>query len=243
MSWREILLGRCYYGRRNWVDGTTMFSRLIEERLGKHSIVLDLGAGKGKAGYSFRDRASFVVGIDTDPNIKANRLISARIQADIGALPFQSGAFNLIYSDYVLEHVQEPITCIREVARVLAPGGYFIFRTPNLFHYVSMISLLTPHWFHQLIANRVRGIAEDDENEVYPTVYRMNTRWRVEHVCRTGELEPETLMMVEREPSYMLFNPAAFILGFLYERVVNRFESLQAFRSNIFGVFRKPSPG
>lgn len=47
-------------------------------------------------------------------------------------------------------------------------------------------------------------------------------------------------MLVEREPSYMMFSGLAFLLGYCYERLVNASEALATFRANIFAVLRKP---
>jgi hypothetical protein len=46
-------------------------------------------------------------------------------------------------------------------------------------------------------------------------------------------------LMVEAEPSYLMFNTLAFLMGVAYERAVNRAEWLQGLRANIFGSLVK----
>lgn len=46
-------------------------------------------------------------------------------------LPFDDGVFEVVYSTNVLEHVQDPMTVLKEVLRVLKPGGYLQFIFPN----------------------------------------------------------------------------------------------------------------
>jgi SAM-dependent methyltransferase len=42
---------------------------------------------------------------------------------DVGRLPFAGGAFDLAWASLVLHHVAEPVVALRELARVVAPGG------------------------------------------------------------------------------------------------------------------------
>ncbi len=44
----------------------------------------------------------------------------------------------------------------------------YFFRTPNIYHYVSLIGRFSPHRFHNAIANRVRGLP-DEVHESWPT--------------------------------------------------------------------------
>jgi 2-polyprenyl-3-methyl-5-hydroxy-6-metoxy-1,4-benzoquinol methylase len=84
-----------------------------------------------------------------------------------------------VFPDNVLEHLYEPEEVFREVARVLKPGGVFLFKTPNKWHYMPTIAQLTPHGFHRAV-NRWRGRAEID---IFPTRYRANTYADVAHLA------------------------------------------------------------
>jgi ubiquinone/menaquinone biosynthesis C-methylase UbiE len=64
-----------------------------------------------------------------------------------------------VVSDYVVEHIRNPLEHLREVFRVLVPGGVYVLWTPNLFNYVGMVASATPHWFHTLVSGRLRGQA------------------------------------------------------------------------------------
>jgi ubiquinone/menaquinone biosynthesis C-methylase UbiE len=54
----------------------------------------------------------------------------ALVRADITAIPFAEGSFDLIFCSHVLEHVQADRAAMRECFRVLAPGGYAVFAVP-----------------------------------------------------------------------------------------------------------------
>ena len=46
-------------------------------------------------------------------------------------LPFADVSFDLVSANMVLEHLRDPARVFKEVARALAPGGAFVFVTPN----------------------------------------------------------------------------------------------------------------
>ena len=114
--------------------------------------------------------AASVCGVDLDPRVVDNPMLDEGRIANADGIPYEDARFDVVFSDNVLEHLDEPLQVFLEVARVLKPGGVFLFKTPNLWHYMPTIARLTPHWFHQYV-NRLRGRAEVD---TFPTRYRAN---------------------------------------------------------------------
>jgi ubiquinone/menaquinone biosynthesis C-methylase UbiE len=222
------------------IDGTTLFHKFICDHLSKEAYVLDLGCGRGNQAMDLRPHAAFVLGCDLRREIQENDWVSTAVRGNAYNLPFQQGSFHLVLMDYVLEHLRYPFQCAREIGRILKPNGILIVRTPNLYHYVSVISRMTPHWFHRLAADRARGLTRSSDGDVLKTYYRANTVRGVSDVFRRAGFLIEKIMLVEREPSYLMFARPAFLLGYCYERLVNRYERLAGFRSNIFAVVRKP---
>jgi Methyltransferase domain len=51
-------------------------------------------------------------------------------KADLLALPFPDSHFDLLIANHVLEHVADDRLAVREITRVLRPGGYAILQTP-----------------------------------------------------------------------------------------------------------------
>jgi len=63
-------------------------------------------------------------------NVDLFALPGVNVAANAELLPFPSGLFQSIECDAVLEHVREPDRVMREMIRVLAPGGYLHLVTP-----------------------------------------------------------------------------------------------------------------
>ncbi len=96
--------------------------------------VLDLGSGDGHFASRTFTRP-LTVGLDPwwgplreSRGLKAYRLL---VQADGASMPFADGAFASAVSNSVLEHIPHVESVLAETARVLRPGGRFIFCVPN----------------------------------------------------------------------------------------------------------------
>jgi len=236
----QRLKERLYDPAKGWRDGTSRYLSLVSRYVGKDSRVLDIGAGDG-AGFAhpLRGQVKELVGLDPDEAVLTNKAVDRGIVGKAERIPLADSIFEAAVSSFALEHIQDPAATAREVHRILRPGGVFIFRTPNLWHYVTLISRLTPQWFHRLVANRVRDIREA-VHEPYPTVYRCNTRRKIRRIFTKAGFVVEELETIEAEPSYLQFLRVVFLLGVAYERLVNATELLSPFRVTILGVLRKP---
>jgi SAM-dependent methyltransferase len=235
----QDLLARHYADPK--FDGTGLFYGWLRDVTRPGHRVLNLGAGPETkhATRILKGEVAEIVGADIDPVVLENRELDAAVLIENGRVPLESGSFDLIFSDFVLEHVEKPDEFLAEVMRLLKPGGSYMFRTPNLWHYVAIISRFTPQWFHELVANKARGMAED-AHEPWPTFYRMNTRARLKGLAAAAGFRDAELRMIECEPSYLMFNSLAFRMGMAWERTVNATEALAGLRSNIQGRLVKP---
>jgi SAM-dependent methyltransferase len=100
--------------------------------------VLDAGCGGGGMPLSLAEEAREVVGIDPAPRFQDAGVRLARERgihnlhfalADGMSLPFEDGAFDLVLSHAVIEHVADAPLYLRECARVLAAGGHVYLST------------------------------------------------------------------------------------------------------------------
>jgi SAM-dependent methyltransferase len=101
--------------------------------------VLDCGCGPGSITLGLAERVApgRVVGIDVaDQQVTAARALATEREirnvrferASIYDLPFPDGAFDLAFAHTVLEHLGDPLRALREMRRVLRPGGLVALR-------------------------------------------------------------------------------------------------------------------
>ena len=102
--------------------------------VGPKAQVLDVATGTGAVALELvRQHGCSVVGIDRSPEMLAvarERVaalgLAARIELHEGraeALPFPDGSFDALTVTYLLRYVDDPAATIRELARVVRPGG------------------------------------------------------------------------------------------------------------------------
>jgi SAM-dependent methyltransferase len=214
--------------------------RMLRERilrlLTPESVVLDLGAGAGIVKQmDFRGLARKVCGVDLDPRVLKNPLLDEGRIGNAGVIPYADGQFDLAFSDNLLEHLDTPCAVFSEVTRVLKPGGVFLFKTPNKWHYMPTIARLTPFRFHQYV-NRLRGRAQSD---TFPTRYRANTKRAVIRLAENAGLMVERIERIEGRPEYLRMTELTYLVGAAYERLVNTMEVLAPFRILLMGTLRK----
>jgi len=162
--------------------------------------VLDLGCGDGHfATVAFDHKLD--VGLDpwAKPLREARTHGAYRIltHADGARMPFSDAHFATIVSNSVLEHIPNVEPVVREVARVLRPGGafYFCVPGPNFRQFLSVARALDALRLHGL-AEAYRRLFDRITRHHY---YNAPAEW-TERLSRAG-------LHVERWWSY--FSPAA----------------------------------
>lgn len=91
---------------------------------------LDLACGTGRYGQILKDRgARLVVGIDRSPEMlaKAHVEMASLALADLAQLPVTNFLFDLVVCGLAIGHVEDLPRAIAECARVLKPGGTFLY--------------------------------------------------------------------------------------------------------------------
>jgi len=101
--------------------------------------VLDLGCAGGFMSEALAARGAQVTGLDPASEAIAAAVAHAKVSGrtikyDVGvgeALPYADESFDAVVCVDVLEHVSDLPRVLREVSRVLRPGGMFLFDTIN----------------------------------------------------------------------------------------------------------------
>lgn len=102
--------------------------------------VLEVGCGRGVGLVTLAERLapSRLVGLDIDVSLldEAQRRVTAagaRAElrpGDVRELPFDDASFDLVVDFGTCYHIARPDAALREIARVLGPGGTFVEETP-----------------------------------------------------------------------------------------------------------------
>ena len=91
--------------------------------------ILDLGCGSGDFGRYRPSRDVEVHGIDLDQGaVTSAARFEIAMQGDLegSPLPFEDGYFDAVLARDILEHLREPWLTLREVHRILRPGGVIV---------------------------------------------------------------------------------------------------------------------
>ena len=136
------------------------------------SIVLHIGSGRDK--YNLEETVSNGEGIsvafDLDVNGLSLNKMSLRVRGDASLLPFKADTFSLVFSEYTFEHLTRQWDVLSEIDRVLRSQGSLVILVPNRNHYYTLVTRITPFWFHRWWL-KAQGVQEVDI-DTFPTMHR-----------------------------------------------------------------------
>jgi SAM-dependent methyltransferase len=232
------------FGGFSDVDGTVAFYSRISALLTPDMSVVDFGCGRGAQAEdtvvyrrnlrTFRGRVRRVIGVDVDGvGINNPTIDEFRLLAPGGVWPLESSTVDLVFSDFVIEHLPDPDLFFIEARRVLRKGGYLCLRTPNVWGYVAVAARLIPERLHKTVLRRAQPTRLEDD--IFPTLYRC---------CSLAKLRGQILKHgfdgiaygYDAEPSYLSFSAVAYRMGVLIHKFLPR-----CLQSSIFVFCRKRS--
>ncbi|MDX2029389.1 MAG: class I SAM-dependent methyltransferase [Blastocatellia bacterium] len=158
----------------------------IARRLTPGTRWLDLGCGErivpwwlkeGEAlEASLRARAGWIAGLDADfAPLCGNRSFDATMQARAEAIPVAEAAFDLVTANMLFQHIESPPVVLREIRRVLRPGGRLLALTPNGRDLFTMASRLTPASLQSSLVSRMETGREAGDHRTWLRFNRPRT--------------------------------------------------------------------
>jgi SAM-dependent methyltransferase len=113
--------------------------------------ILEIGAGRGRMAKVLTSHGVKATIVCLDINDYVSEAPGLPVIADTRLLPFKDGAFDLVYSLGVVEHIEETGRAIAEHIRVTRKKGYALITTPHL-------SIYTPlRWIVWFLKYRKKG--------------------------------------------------------------------------------------
>lgn len=209
------------------VDGTIQFYTRVNALLRPDMVVIDLGAGRGcKAEELENDftlqltqlkgKVAKVIGIDVDEAVRENPMVDEAIVYDGKALPLPDHSVDLILSDAVFEHIDDPALFASEIDRVLKPGGWVCALTPHLFSALVVAASIVPNRHHK---KALQSIQPDRKPEdVFPTRYKLNSANALQRYFPKARWRHHSYTW-SPEPSYHFENPLIYRLFMVYHYV------------------------
>jgi SAM-dependent methyltransferase len=171
-----------YHTADSWYETTV--DRLVDQEC----FWIDVGGGASlfpnnpALAKSLADRCSLLVGVDPSDNIAENSLVQERAQCFIEDYEDQR-QFDVATLRMVAEHIQHPERVVASLARLMKPGGKVVVLTPNRWSITSIAASVLPYRMHQLLTGFLWKTRDED---VFPTVYAMNTRRQLRAVFEQG---------------------------------------------------------
>lgn len=120
---------------------SVVYDELLTEDL-QNKTLLDAGCGTGWFSKAAASRGAIVTSMDLGENLLrevAKKCDTKRVPGSILQMPFSNDTFDYVVCSEVIEHVPEPAQAIKEIYRVLKPGGTLVLTTPNRFWYFSLV--------------------------------------------------------------------------------------------------------
>jgi SAM-dependent methyltransferase len=116
-----------YRGRRTVLDGV-----IADLGMPANARILDAGCGSGRFMVDLAKRGE-VTGVelsDTSVALARQRDIGEVIAGSVLEMPFADASFDLAVSLDVIEHLEDDVAALRELRRVVAPGGALLVTVP-----------------------------------------------------------------------------------------------------------------
>lgn len=140
--------------------------RHLKEGGARIDTVIDLGCGEGSSVDFFRGLAPHARWIGVDIADSSEVALRKRADAEFRTydgihIPAEDSSIDLVFCRQVFEHVRHPEPLLRQVHRVLRPGGHLALSASFLepFHSRSIFGY-TPYGFHLLLESAGLGLVE-----------------------------------------------------------------------------------
>jgi SAM-dependent methyltransferase len=198
---------------------TEVEARFLARALHPSARALDAGCGRTTRLGAYREQIAELVGVDLDAAAGAeNGALDRFVVADLCApLPFEDASFDLVYANFVVEHLSAPTAAFTEWRRLLRPDGALIVLTSNRANPLLAVASLLPRRLRVVLKRAGAGVVESD---VIRTHYRANTPGRLTALLAQAGFAPIAVTYVATLHRYAERKPVLSSLARLLERLL-----------------------
>lgn len=134
-----------------------------------------------------------LVAVDPSENVRHNAFAHERVQCPLER--YEPGSrFDLATMRMVVEHVGCPEAFVEALSRVVRPGGLAVVLTVSLYSPVTLVSRMLPFAAHHPVKRLFWGGEEED---TFPTTYRMNTRRVLRRLFEGADFEERRFLRLD----------------------------------------------
>lgn len=233
-GWRVRLMHRFGY-----ITAEAQYEATVDRLVSDGDSWLDVGGGtsifphNSSLSATLSRRCGLLVGVDPSENLAENPYVHERACCTIEEYKSEH-TFDLATLRMVAEHIQAPEPAIESLGRLIKPGGKVVVFTPNRWSPASVAASLLPFRLHQPITRLLWGTKEED---VFPTVYRMNTRRRLCRLFEAGGFREAAFAYLDNCCTFQRFRlscTAELSLWWLFRKLRLRYPE-----NNLLGVYEK----
>ncbi|MEW6200801.1 MAG: class I SAM-dependent methyltransferase [bacterium] len=195
----------------------TYFREMFNEVFSPGAVVLDAGCGRESA-VPVVEGAETRAGVDISRSfLESNKDVHFKIVADLEKLPFKDSVFDIVISQYVVEHLKDPEKVMVEFGRVTKDRSHILILTTNALNYIALAARLIPYPLQRFIKRRFLKIPDD---EIYPVYYRCNTIFRLNRMMKRAGFSGGKAVFVGG-PFYFSFSLLLFRAAMFFERITD----------------------
>ena len=169
--------------------------KLLDEK--SELTILEAGCGRRWPFQLDATKCKYrIVGVDLDKKALESRTkqikdLDVGIEGDLRYLDLGKHRFDVIYSSFVLEHIDNAKLVLGNFLIWLKPEGLLILRIPDRNSVYGFFTRLTPLWFHAVYRKYFLGIKDAGQSGFgpYPTYYnKILSREGIREYCKTHRL-------------------------------------------------------
>lgn len=167
------------------------FREKITKIFSEKKLIIDIGGGlrilKGK-GNRFDASREWILPYLKNVQYKILDPVpdyAPDIVGDIHALPLEDNSVDAIVCIAVLEHVEDPLLAMREIHRVLKPGGFCFLYVPFLFYYHAEVGYYKDFW--RFTEDGVKQLGKNFSSAEYQSVRGAFGTWL--HLSPFGKIK------------------------------------------------------
>lgn len=172
--------------------------------------LLDVGCGMGFIIDIAKEFFTIIRGVDVTPamlervNLEG-QAIDIRVElAPVEHLPYEDNYFDVCTAHALLHHLHDPAPALREIYKVLKPGGVFYSDLdPNGYFWEALMSLDPARITNQVVLREIHGVKDKDKDIAEEFHLSVDTVQKAEHLKHIhGGFKEENFLQVLRETGF-----------------------------------------